>query len=104
MIRYTTPTLPLRMKADLSGTDIYVTFKMCDKIILEKKNPEITVEEGTTQILIPLSQEETALFPADKTVSIMVNAISPAGDRVATGTAVIKALANHIERVIRYGD
>ena len=63
MIPGTTPTIPLIVNADLTGYNIYATFK-AGRVEIIKTSDEITVtvENGKTTIGVPFTQEETLRF------------------------------------------
>lgn len=106
MINYTTPTISLTVEeVDLTGTDVYVS--------LEQGNHELTksgsdliisTDEGDTNIIFTLTQEESASFNFGKSVSVQVNWISQAGVRDATEIKSVGVMRNLLDKVISYGD
>ena len=103
MIRYTTPTLQLIIEADLTGADVYATFRQACRE-LTKQNPTATVDEGVTTLSIPFTQEETADFADNLPVSVQVNWITPGGPRNATEIATFRTFANLLDEMIAYGN
>lgn len=103
MIRFTTPTLPLIVEADLTGMDIYASLSQgCIK--LTKKCNDYSVEDNQTTINLPLTQEETGKFKADEKIDIQVNWINSIGNRGATVTKTILTIENLLNEVIEYGN
>ena len=96
MIQYTTPTITLNVDAELNG-DIYVTLKQGLTEIT--KQVEGTISEGSTVILLPLTQEETAQFLERSEVQIQVNCVN-GSQRIATNIASVRSLANLLDEVI----
>lgn len=106
MINYTTPTISLTVEeVDLTGNDVYVS--------LEQGNHELTksgsdliisTDEGDTNIIFTLTQEESASFNFGKSVSVQVNYISPTGVRDATEIKTIGVMRNLLDEVIQYGN
>lgn len=110
MIRYTTPTISLTVeKADLTGKDVYVSLEQ-GSMILTKSGSDLTVtvttvdEQPMTTISFTMTQEESATFNENKSVSVQVNFISADGVRAATGIKTIKVMRNLLNEVIEYGD
>lgn len=64
MYRVTTPTHTFNLPFDTSLIDkLILTYKQQDKIVLEKTEEDVTIEEG--KIYFTFTQEETKLFKAD---------------------------------------
>lgn len=103
MIRYTTPTVRLIIEADLTGTDIYATFKQACREIT-KKNPPVMVEDDVSTLVVRFTQEETAGFSDNMPVAVQVNWITPGGTRSATEIAQVRTFANLLDEVVGYGD
>lgn len=103
MIRYTTPTIPFEVEADLSLAEIIVSLVQ-DRIQLDKVIEDYTVVDGITSFSIELTQEETARFDAGKEVRVQVNAIFPDNVRVATNIQRISTFQNLLDQVVEYGD
>lgn len=103
MTRYTTPTLPLEVDADLTGNNVYVTLTQND-VELTKQVSDFTVADGVTTINVPLTQAETGQFSAVAKVQVQVNFISEAGDRGATNIQFVSLFDNLLDEVISYGD
>lgn len=64
MTRYTTPTLPLEVDADLSGNDVFVTLSQNGTVVTKQIQDYTVDEDGVTSISVPLTQEETGKFSA----------------------------------------
>ena len=105
MIKYTTPTLTLRIKNYIfpENCKIFVTFDQGSEQIT-KENPVIRVEDDTTLIDVTLSQEETKIFKVRLPVSVQVNWITETGIRNATTIVQTKVIGNLLDEVIEYGD
>lgn len=103
MIRFTTPTIPIEVEADLSTAEIIVSLVQgslqLDKII---DPADISVEDGKTSFSISLSQEETARFCSDKHVQIQCNAVFPDDTRIATAITRIPTFENLLDQVVEY--
>ena len=96
MIRYTTPTLSLKVTgADLSDehiTNVYVTLQQGD-LILTKDGQDLDYDAEHNTVLVFLSEAETAAFAADNPVLVQVNWLYTNADgttrRAATNIAKI---------------
>ena len=93
MRRGTTPTITLTVTnsdgsaCDLTGQDIYVTFKeVGGKVLLTKETEELDVstQEKATIIGITLTQAETLAFHAGRKVRVQVRAKDALGVAQAT--------------------
>lgn len=71
MRRYTTPThrFTLQVAPELISK-IRITYSQDDKIILKKETEQIAIEGNVA--IVKLTQEETALFVANKEVEIQI--------------------------------
>lgn len=83
MRRGTTPTLEITVDADLSGFNIYLTFKNGDKL-LTKTNDDLSIEyesgqHPSTTITAILSQEDTLSFKSGTTCEVQVRAVDDSG-------------------------
>lgn len=107
MINYTTPSIPLLVKGiDLTdGYDVYVTLEQ-ENIELTKSGQDISMVKKTndTEVTIVLTQEESAMFRWNASVTVMVNFIDSDGVRDAAGPASISVMRNLLDKVIKYGD
>lgn len=107
MRRYTTASIPLRVPLDITGANIYVTFKQ-GSYELEKTNDDMTVaydsETGRTVLTVNLTQEETSAFVMGKKTRVQVNWIFSDGTRDATVTKGIDISDNLKDEVITYVD
>lgn len=110
MIQYTTPTISLSVeKVDLTGKDIYVSLEQ-GNIRLTKSGEDLTVSVETveqqpiTSISFILTQEESATFNENKSVSVQVNWISSDGIRAATMIKSFGVMRNLLDEVIAYDD
>jgi len=111
MINYTTPAIPLIVEdRDLTqGQDVYVSFEQ-GPTELTKTGTDLTIttsSRGTitdSNIVLVLSQEETAMFNLKQAVNIQVNWINASGVREATEMKRIGVFRNLLDKVIAYGD
>ena len=106
MINYTTPTISLTVEGvDLTGQDVYVSLAQ-GAVELTKTGEDLTIthEEDDTKIIFQLSQDESAVFKFNSSVSVQVNWISVAGVRSATEIKSIPVMKNLLDEVIAYGD
>lgn len=106
MINYTTPTISLTVEGvDLTGQDVYVSLAQ-GAVELTKTGADLTIthEEDDTKIIFQLSQDESAVFKFNSSVSVQVNWISIAGVRSATEIKSIPVMKNLLDEVIAYGD
>ena len=111
MINYTTPAIPLIVEdRDLTqGQDVYVSFEQ-GPTELTKTGTDLTIttsSRGTitdSNIVLVLTQEETAMFNLKQAVNIQVNWISASGVREATEQKRISVFRNLLDKVIAYGD
>ena len=110
MINYTTPTIHLIVEGvDISSDEIYVTLEQ-GQTELTKTGTDLTVTAVTvgqntdTDIVLVLSQEESASFNPCKNVMVQVNWISSAGVRDATEIKTINVMKNLLDEVIEYGN
>ena len=104
MIRYTTPTIPFEVEADLTGAEVIASLAQGDVLQLDKVISSFTVDSGKTTFDVVLTQEETARFCAKAPVQVQVNAIFPDGTRTATNIVRISAFENLLDQVVNYGD
>ena len=111
MINYTTPAIPLIVEdRDLTqGQDVYVSFEQ-GPTELTKTGTDLTIttsSRGTitdSNIVLVLTQEETAMFNLKQAVNIQVNWINASGVREATEQKRISVFRNLLDKVIAYGD
>lgn len=106
MIRYTTPSISLKLKdVDLTGNNVYVTLEQMN-LKLTKTGIDLVIEqdEEDTDISFSLTQEESAMFNFDKACSIQVNYINSAGVRGASEIKGIPVMRNLLDEVIEYAD
>lgn len=89
MRRGTTPTVRTKVKADLHGLNIYLTFELAKNVLLTKTGNDLNVyyeiDEETglvskTVIETTLTQEETLQMKAGKSVSLQIRAERNNGD------------------------
>lgn len=83
--RFETPTIILSYPDDIRSYRLIATLKQND-IEIEKEigTNDTSLQNGKTVITFSLTQEETGRFVANRTVSVMVNIITPEGKRIAT--------------------
>ena len=110
MIKYTTPTISLTIEGiDISSQNVYVTLEQ-GSIELTKTGSDLTITTETvesvanTEISFELTQEESALFKFNASVSVQVNWISAQGVRGATEIKKISVLQNLLDKVVEYGN
>ena len=104
MVRGTTPTFILTLDdVDLTGTNVYVTFKQdkgdCPKgLLLTKTGDDLTIEENVVSVY--LSQEETLRFARGK-LYIQVNWTFDNGKRACSEIALVKVDNNLLNGVLQ---
>lgn len=106
MIRYTTPSISLKLKdVDLTGNNVYVTLEQMN-LKLTKTGLDLVIEqdEEDTDISFSLTQEESAMFNFDKACSVQVNYINSVGVRGASEIKGIPVMRNLLDEVIEYAD
>ena len=110
MINYTTPSISLTVEdKDLTGQDVYVSLEQ-GTIELTKKGTDLTISTSThgqitdTDIVLVLTQEESAMFKFNSSVAVQVNWINSSGVREATDIKVIGVMRNLLDEVIAYGN
>lgn len=85
MRRFETPTIILSYPDDIRSYRLIATIKQGDIEIEKEIDPNDTsLQNGKTVFTLSLTQEETGRFTANKTVSVMVNVVTPDGKRFAT--------------------
>lgn len=100
MRRYTTPTHELLVEGvDLTGCDVYATYRQGRRTRTIRVEPEQT-EEGTV-LHVPFEQIETAEFRVGP-VDVQVNWVHPDGQRDATEIASVMATQNLLDEVVPY--
>lgn len=99
MVRYTTPTIRMRVKQFEfpADCDIYVSFEQ-KPIKLVKRDPVLTIDDEDTIVEVTLTQEETGKFKACEPVEIMINWITPNGYRDNTNIAQVNSYRNLLDR------
>ena len=96
---YTTPQYTLHVKdIDLTGYDVYVTFRQND-VVITKDDGVLTYSDGNTNIVVNLSQAETSQFKLRPGIYVQVNWMN-GDDRFATSIAELPPLANLLEEVL----
>lgn len=103
MYRYTTPTIPMIVEADLSNSNIYVSFSQ-ERTKVTKKVSTFEISNNQTTFSVSLTQLETAKFVGNRPVEIQANWIFGNGNRGATETVKIKCFDNLLDEVINYGN
>lgn len=83
MYRATTPTFNFTfdVNPDETFTEILVTFKQGNKILIEKRKSDLTFKEDGYTASFTLTQEQANLFNPGKFVSIQVRALTTLLDR-----------------------
>ena len=101
MRRYTTPTHELTVvDADLSGCDVYVSYKQGSRTREVMVEPVLEGED--THLSVPWTQEETALFN-EGMLQVQVNWITPEGLRTATEVGQVQVGPNLLAREVEFG-
>lgn len=105
MIRYTTPSLVLRIPVEIRDAKIIISLKQGMEPPLEytASDSDVTIEDGETVIKVRLSQSQTARLKANVTCKVQANWIYEDGSRNATEEKAIKIRENLLERVVKYG-
>ena len=102
MRQYTTPTLTLTVEGvDLTAADdVYVTISDRDRdVTVTNDSPTVTTDGTDSTVEITLTQEETAMFPANERSGIEVNWMKN-GARFATEIAYINVRENLLKVVL----
>jgi len=108
MRRYTTASQTLRIPGiDLTGMDVYVTYKQSlsysnDPFTLTIDTASVSYSDGTTVIVVSLTQEQTAMFTVGK-CDVQVNWVSSSDARGATVPATFTVNTNLLNEVVEYG-
>lgn len=87
MRRGTTPTLTLTVDAEIADWTLYVALRNgCNTIIIDGERLQATQADGSTDIVLTLTQEETlAMHTGD--CELQVRAVNAGGTAVATDIA-----------------
>lgn len=97
MVRGTTPTFILTLQdADLTNTNVYVTFKQ-EELLLTKSGSDLSIEENVVSVY--LSQEETLKFQRGN-LYIQVNWTFDNGKRACSEIALVKVDNNLFNGVL----
>lgn len=110
MIKYTTPTITLRIKGqDITSNQAYVTLEQANtKLTKPYTDLNITIvtvgQRTDTKIEFILTQEESSAFDDNSSIKVQVNWISQTGIRGATRSKKISAIENLLDEVIEYVD
>lgn len=104
MRRFTTPTIRAKIDADLTGCDVYLTFRQGKNELTISSFDEIEVSEGVTTLTFTLTQQMTAMFCNRDLVRVRANIVDQAGYRVATSREVMRFGDNDLNRVIERGE
>lgn len=103
MIRYTTPVLIIRVHADITDTQIYVTFKQKELKIIKQIAPEnVTLEDGWTILRVEFTQKETAKFRDRVPVGVDINWVYADGARNATDIKYVTTIDNLLSKEVHY--
>lgn len=92
MRRFTTPTHTFELiDFDVSLIErIKITYAQGGKVILEKRDSEISVKDS--KAVIRLTQEDTAKFSMGKAVDVQVRILTKGGDAIASAPKTIPLL------------
>lgn len=109
MIRYTTPVITLTLAADITASNIYITFKQHTTTLTKSGNAVSAVydaETGKTTLTTTLTQTETALFAAGfpNDCVIQVNWINSNGERGASKEETLTIEENILNAEVEYSD
>lgn len=105
MIKYTTPTITLRIKnKDITGADVYVSIEQGATKLTKKNDFTITYDGTNTTIKLVLTQQESALFNYSHGAEMQVNWINAEEVREATTIKRVAVMRNLLDKVINYGD
>ena len=97
MVRGTTPTFILTLEdADLTNTNVYVTFKQ-EELLLTKSGSDLSIEENVVSVY--LTQEETLKFQRGN-LYIQVNFTFDNGKRACSEVALVKVDNNLFNGVL----
>ena len=102
MRRYTTPRILIKIEgADLTGCDVYVTFRQ-GRREHTVKNPPMQIEGSDTYLEVRLTQLQSARFKHDKPVEVEANVVDSNSYRAATNI-VETSLDRQLLEVPRHG-
>ena len=87
MRRGTTPTITVKVGADLTGMDVHLALKAGALIVKETGDLEIEVRDGATIITCTLTQEDTLAMTSDMDCEVQVRAYTSDGS-VAMATSI----------------
>lgn len=103
MIRYTTPTLVLRIPADIHEARILVTLRQgLLSIDKEISGSDVSVQESSTVLTVRLSQEETGKLLPGRACIVQANWVYPDGTRNASREKTISIMDNLKDEVMSY--
>ena len=86
--RGTTQEIRITIKGwDLTGSDIYVTFKQGARILTKNIMDSVTFDNGVTTIILTLTQQETLSFDNNRTGQIQARWIDSNGKVNKTNAA-----------------
>lgn len=84
MRRYTTPRILIKIEgADLTGCDVYITFRQ-GRREHTVKNPPMQIEGKNAYLEVRLTQLQSARFRHDKPVEVEANIVDSSNYRAAT--------------------
>ena len=105
MRRYTTPTLTVQIQgADLTGCDIWLTFRQGRNEISVKEFESVEIGEDATTLTLSLSQIQTAQFETNSHVYVQANVVDPNGYRAATDIGEVAFGRQLLEVVKTHGE
>ena len=92
--RGTTPTVTVRVAADLTDMGIHLTFKGGGKRITKTGDDlDVTVEDDVTTIVTSLTQEDTLSLKAGSPVRVQVRAVQDDGEVALASTIGMLSVA-----------
>lgn len=104
MRRYTTPRVLIKVEgADLTGCDVYVTFRQ-GRREHTVKNPPMQLDGTDAYIEVRLTQLQSAKFREDRPVEVEANVVDSNGWRVATDIAEVTFGRQLLEVPKTYGE
>lgn len=84
MRRGTTPVLTFELPEAITISALYITFQQNRQTVLEKGLTDVTYEQESGTITLPLSQEDTLLFSELEPVWVQIRLRDNLGNAVAS--------------------
>lgn len=103
MIRYTTPTLILRVPVKLEDVEIYVSLRQKEICINRAvADGDVSIEDGKTIIKVYYTQKETAKLRKNVPAEVQVNWVYQDGSRNATRMKEVLVTDNLFNKEVDY--